>query len=85
MVTRRLKPREEAGSVNLARWLPEITGEAVLYLNRFLHLEINMQRIATDGREDILHERRRMRSNVTHYNDHPQFGIIARITGLDEN
>ena len=75
--------KEEAGSINLARWLPDVNGTVALYLNRYLHLDILLEKQFEDGQKVVLRERRRMRSKETHYLDNPRLGIIARITPLD--
>jgi len=78
--------REEAASVNLARWLPAgFQGTATLYLNRYLHLDVLLQKPQNGDAESapaVLSEKRRMRSTEIHYLDHPSFSIIAQITPL---
>jgi len=96
--------REEAGSVNISRWIPSLQGTITLYLNRYLHLDFHIESIldeptnfestgidptnleftGIDNRVNLLHERRRLRSKTTHYIDNPQFGVLARITALED-
>lgn len=75
--------KEDAGSINLARWLPNVEGSVTLYLARYLHLDISMEKQYEDDYRAILDEKRRMRSNETHYLDNPKLGIIARITPIE--
>ena len=76
--------KEEAGSINISRWIPSLQGSVTLYLNRFLHLDIHIEKTLDDTSLSLLHEKRRMRSQTTHYIDNPYFGIIARITALED-
>ena len=76
--------KEEAGSINISRWVPNLQGSVTLYLNRFLHLDFHIEKPLDDNSLSLLHEKRRMRSQTTHYIDNPYFGIIARITALED-
>ena len=76
--------KEEAGSINISRWVPGLQGTVTLYLNRFLHLDFHVEKNIEDGTLTLLNEKRRMRSKTTHYIDNPYFGIIARITALED-
>ena len=76
--------QDEAGAVNLARWVPGVKGKAAVFLSRYLHLDIEIEKYNEEGVTYTLSERRRMRSNETHYLDNPQIGIIARITPLKD-
>lgn len=76
--------KEEAGSINISRWIPGLQGTVALYLNRFLHLDFHIEKSLDENNLSLLHEKRRMRSQTTHYIDNPYFGIIARITALED-
>jgi len=76
-----------------------IVGTVTLYKERFLHLEIDLaleaDKPAIEARylfpadaidtpdEYTLMESRRIRGSATHYFDHPQFGIIARVQEVE--
>lgn len=72
--------KEEAGSVDIGRWVSGFNGTVTLYLSRYLHLDFLVEKLNSENQNRILKERRRLRSNETHYIDHPEFGILARIT-----
>ncbi|MBT8142481.1 MAG: hypothetical protein HKN88_00150 [Gammaproteobacteria bacterium] len=80
--------KNEAGAIRIGRWVPGINGTVTMYLGRYLHLDFHVQKTLTASTEPDsitipLKERRRLRSNETHYIDHPDFGILARITPVD--
>jgi len=76
--------KEEAGTVNINRWVPSLQGTIALYLNRYLHLDFYIEKTMEDGTITLLDEKRRLRSKTTHYIDNPYIGIIARITALED-
>lgn len=76
--------KEEAGSIKISRWVPGLEGTVALYLNRYLHLDFHIEKILDDSTVTLLHEKRRLRSQTTHYIDNPYFGIIARITAVED-
>lgn len=74
--------REDAGYVNLDSWLAGsgIQGTATVYLNRYLHLDVQLSKEETNSQ---MSQKRRMRSKELHYIDHPKFGILAQITPVE--
>ena len=76
--------KEEAGSINISRWIPSLQGTVALYLNRYLHLDFHIEKTISDNNITLLDEKRRLRSKTTHYIDNPYFGIIARITSVED-
>lgn len=71
----------------------ELDGSLRLYLSRYLHLDLNLgyQDNAGDGAlsaggNDMItyriNEQRRIKSQETHYFDHPKFGALVRLTPL---
>jgi len=69
-----------------------IEGSVRLIRERFLHLEADLLMMSAGNHNPVmdvnmaaapvysLREKRRIKSNVTHYFDHPHFGMIARVT-----
>ena len=70
-----------------------VEGTVKLMLERFLHLDINLFLMSSDGDKEMvysdspgnvplfeLREKRRIKSTELHYFDHPRFGAIAKIT-----
>ena len=69
-----------------------IEGSVRLIRERFLHLDADLLMMSAGNYNPVvdvnmaaapvysLREKRRIKSNVTHYFDHPHFGIIARVT-----
>jgi hypothetical protein len=70
-----------------------VEGRIRLVRERYLHLDVDLQLMSARGNSAILYsdgpgsvpvfelsEKRRIRSNVVHYFDHPRFGMIARVT-----
>ncbi len=74
--------REAAGYVNLDSWLSNagISGSATVYLNRYLHLDVQLSKNTENA---LFSQKRRMRSKELHYLDHPKFGILAQITPVE--
>lgn len=76
--------KEEAGTINISRWIPGLQGTVALYLNRYLHLDFYIEKTINNNDVSLLDEKRRLRSKTTHYIDNPYFGIIARITSVED-
>lgn len=64
----------------------ELNGSVRFYVSRFLHLGVNVQfqpSTASFGAAPapayIIRETRRIRTQETHYFDHPKFGLIVRV------
>ena len=70
-----------------------IEGTVRLTRERFLHMDTDLLMMSEDSRNDVvdinapytapvyaLREKRRIRSRVLHYFDHPHFGMIATVT-----
>jgi hypothetical protein len=71
----------------------ELTGTMRLYLSRYLHLDLNLdyeEKTADGGLFSggsgmityRINEQRRVKSQETHYFDHPKFGALIRLTPL---
>jgi hypothetical protein len=71
----------------------ELTGTMRLYLSRYLHLDLNLnyaEKPADGGSPGAdtgviayrINEQRRVKSQETHYFDHPKFGALIRLTPL---
>ena len=77
---------DSSGQVNSTRPLsePEFQSTLKIYLSRYLHVEPDAwlaQDSALGQRYWVnIDQKRRMRSNELHYLDHPQFGILLRLT-----
>ncbi|MEL6214770.1 MAG: CsiV family protein [Pseudomonadota bacterium] len=62
----------------------ELSAEASIYVERFLHLTLDLElaKPSADSLGSVIYrldERRKMRSGETHFFDHPRFGAIAII------
>jgi hypothetical protein len=70
-----------------------VEGSVRLIRERFLHLDADLLMVSGDSRSTVidintpyttpqfeLREKRRIKSNVVHYFDHPHFGMIAMVT-----
>ena len=71
----------------------ELTGTMRLYLSRYLHLDLNLnyeEKTTEGGSPGVdtgliayrINEQRRVKSQETHYFDHPKFGALIRLTPL---
>lgn len=68
----------------------ELEGLAQFYVSRFLHIELDLRLRPADaplsetGTPVVfrLDEKRRIKSQETHYFDHPKFGALVRVTPL---
>jgi hypothetical protein len=71
-----------------SRSIQQIEGVIALTLQRFLHLDLDLQWAeAGYGGEPmgfVLQEQRRMRSNTLHHVDSPRFGVITRIVRVGD-
>lgn len=84
-------PEENESTLQLssvARTPAALGGDISLFVNRFLHLSLDL-RLAADrnGAESLvykLNERRKMRSAELHFFDHPRFGALALISRTDD-
>lgn len=76
-----------------ARNPDELTGTLRLYLSRYLHLDLNLnyeEETAGGGLTGAgsgmvtyrINEQRRIKSQETHYFDHPKFSVLLRLTPL---
>ena len=74
----------EAEPIKRTAGLETIDGTATLTASNYLHLDMDIVLEADDQTLYQLREKRKMRRNETHYFDHPQLGIIAVVTRLDE-
>lgn len=70
-----------------------VEGTVKLMLERFLHLDVNLFLMSSNGNEEVIYsdapgntplfelrEKRRIKSTELHYFDHPRFGAIAKVT-----
>ena len=70
----------------------ELEGLAQFYVSRFLHIELDIRFCPADapvseaGAPVVfrLEEKRRIKSQETHYFDHPKFGVLLRVTPLKD-
>lgn len=68
----------------------ELEGLVQFYVSRFLHVELDMRfrpahaPLSETGTPVVfrLEEKRRIKSQETHYFDHPKFGVLLRVTPL---
>lgn len=69
---------------------PELDGAVRFSMSRFLHLDINFLfrpagEQAASGAIYRISEQRRVKSQETHYFDHPKFGVLVRIMPVESN
>jgi hypothetical protein len=62
-----------------------LTGKLRVYKERFLHLAMELEFDPRDGsgKLAVIEESRRLRDDRLQYFDHPQFGVIARVTRIE--
>lgn len=71
---------------NQAIEAPTINGSIKVRLGRFLHMEVKLVYTDADSAQSFrLQQSRKMRSGELHYIDNPRFGLLTRISRLDEN
>ena len=68
----------------------ELEGAVRFSLSRYLHLDVNMlfRDISTSLPQPVLyqiHEQRRIKSQETHYFDHPRFGVLVRVMPVEKD
>lgn len=67
----------------------ELDGSVRFTMSRFLHLDVGLLfRPAADGEAAAtytINEQRRIKSQETHYFDHPRFGVLVRVIPLDSS
>ena len=70
----------------------ELEGSIRFYMSRHLHLDVNLLFRETlsvagaDPRTEVyrLSEQRKLKSQETHYFDHPRFGVLARVMPVEK-
>ena len=70
----------------------ELEGSIRFYMSRHLHLDVNLlfretlATAGTDPRTEVyrLNEQRKLKSQETHYFDHPRFGVLARVMPVEK-
>jgi hypothetical protein len=71
----------------LATNAAELEGTIRFFMSRHLHLDVDLLfRDFTAGSENVVYrlsEQRKLKSQETHYFDHPRFGVLVRIMPLD--
>lgn len=85
-------PQDETVEIPLHRFgrpPPELDGSLTLYLNRFLHLVVDLQleapeRALTRPVYYRIQEDRILRSGEIRYYDHPKFGVLATVTRVED-
>lgn len=65
----------------------ELEGTIRFFMSRHLHLDVNLLfRDVTAGSGDVVYrlsEQRKLKSQETHYFDHPKLGVLIRVMPLD--
>ncbi len=85
-------PQDETVEIPLHRFgrpPPELDGSLTLYLNRFLHLVVDLrleapERALTRPVYYRIQEDRILRSGEIRYYDHPKFGVLATVTRVED-
>jgi hypothetical protein len=66
----------------------ELEGTIRFFMSRHLHLDVNLLfREVTTGSGDVVYrlsEQRKLKSQETHYFDHPKLGVLVRVTPLEK-
>lgn len=99
-------PQEETRAIDLAsiaRPPRGLDGQLTLYLNRFLHLVVDLELDAPGGAPQSnrtstygdfvesgpvryrINENRILRTSELRYFDHPKFGVLAKVTRVDDD
>lgn len=62
----------------------QLDGTVHFYVSRFLHVDVDLQLLdpLAPGIAYHLTERRRIKSQETHYFDHPRFGLLLQVTPI---
>lgn len=74
--------RGAPGRARLGDAAPVLDGWFTVTVGRYIHFEASLRRHRADGGVALLAERRAMRSEETHYLDHPALGVLVRATPL---
>jgi len=65
----------------------ELDGTIRFFMSRHLHLDVNLLfRDTTAGSQNVVYrlsEQRKLKSQETHYFDHPRLGVLVRVMPLD--
>lgn len=83
-------PQDETLPIPLHRFgrpPAELDGSLTLYLNRFLHLVVDLE-LAAPTDEPVyyrIEEDRILKNGELRYYDHPKFGLLARVTRVEES
>lgn len=69
---------------------PELDGAVRFTMTRYLHLDVNLLfrpagEQSASGTIYRISEQRRVKSQETHYFDHPKFGVLVRIMPVDSD
>jgi hypothetical protein len=89
--TQRTRPEQLTRAIqlsSLAAPADGLGGSLKLYLSRFLHLVVDLEKEAeVDGQTVFyrIQEDRIFRSGELRYFDHPKFGVLAKVTRVDED
>lgn len=83
-------PKEETRPISLHRFgrpPPDLDGNLSLYLSRFLHLVVDLELGAASEAPVFyrIEEDRILRSGELRYYDHPRFGLLAKVTRVEES
>jgi hypothetical protein len=83
-------PKEETEPISLHRFgrpPADLDGSLTLYLSRFLHLVVDLELSAASEAPVYfrIEEDRILRSGELRYYDHPKFGLLAKVTHVEEN
>jgi hypothetical protein len=69
----------------------ELDGTIRFFMSRHLHLDVNLlfrESVAAGEQRGTvvyhLSEQRKLKSQETHYFDHPKFGVLVRVMPLDK-
>ena len=64
-----------------------LDGSLTLYLSRFLHLVVDLELGAANATPVFyrIEEDRILRNGELRYYDHPRFGLLARVTRVEES
>ena len=82
-------PEEETPAIELHRFgRPPVglRGDLTLYLGRYLHLVVNLE--MDDKAQPVrfrINEDRILKNGETRYFDHPKFGVLARVTRIEDD